>query len=80
MDHGPARFQASGGGRITESMTSVASYPIDASFCLVFKKINATNFVAHPLLQNFFHLKFYLMKFFNTKNSRFTVGLNSSSL
>ncbi len=27
-----------------ESLTSIASCSVDASFCLVFKKINATNF------------------------------------
>ncbi len=67
VDHGPARFQASGGGRIAESMTSVASCSIDASFCLVFKKINATNFRSSSFAVKNFSLA---IKLYNTKRSR----------
>ncbi len=51
LDHGPARFQASGEGLVADSVTSVASCSIDASFCLVFKKLTRQFFVAHPLLK-----------------------------
>ncbi len=54
LDHGSARFQASGGGRIAGSMISVASCSIDASFCLMFKNINATNFRSSSFATNLF--------------------------
>ncbi len=44
----------------------------DASFCLVFPKIYAAFFCSSSFT-NLFHFQLYLMIFYNTKNSRFTV-------
>ncbi len=49
--------RSSWGGQIAESMTSVASRSFNTSFCLVFQKMNATNFRSSSFATKFISLE-----------------------